>query len=194
MACATLYVISQVVQSKKLTIKALTGFAPNVKSDENITNDQVDDSAQKKNKKPKKKESTIILSNVVVENPEDEIKGDVKLDEVVEVKTEFKATSYDPFERNPLRAGANLSFYSELAALVKHFHPSVSLFAHNIIQGLFSSIFNHFLFASTKEEKRHNSILFNRKTYRIYWRSSRGLELDSFLRSLRLQKSKETRK
>lgn len=129
MACATLYVISQVLQSKKLANRALTRFAPNIMDCQMIESVQQED-------KPKKQESTIVLSNVVVDNSEDKSKDIGKTDEVVEVKNEFQATSYDPFHRNPLHSGANLSFYSELVALVRHFHPSVSLFAHNILQGL----------------------------------------------------------
>lgn len=44
---------------------------------------------------------------------------------------------YDPLARNPLYAGGNLSAYTELVIMKQHFHPTVSLYATNILEGKF---------------------------------------------------------
>lgn len=55
-------------------------------------------------------------------------------DVIVKVKRE--TIFYDPYNRNPLHAGANLSLYVELLKLRDHFHPTVQLFADNIYSGI----------------------------------------------------------
>jgi ribosome biogenesis protein MAK21 len=45
------------------------------------------------------------------------------------------AAMYSPFHRNPLFAGGQYCAYTELLKLSKHFHPTVTLFANNILQG-----------------------------------------------------------
>lgn len=124
-----LYIVYQVLQSKKLSNKALTRLVPS------IVNDEVVQSIKQKDK-PKEKENTIMLSNVIVDNPEDKSKDMAETDKIVEVKNELKATFCDPSHSHLLHSGANLSFYYELVALVRYLHPTVSLFAHNILQGL----------------------------------------------------------
>ncbi|XP_014218700.1 CCAAT/enhancer-binding protein zeta [Copidosoma floridanum] len=136
MICATLYTLSQVLKSRKFTNKILTRSAATVKNDDgeidlSKTMDEV--TVQEKKTKTKTKENTVVLSNVISKAVEEENKEDDDVKPVVEVKNEFKATFYDPFNRNPLRSGANLNFYSELGALARHFHPSVSLFASTIV-------------------------------------------------------------
>lgn len=104
----------------------------NSENDKEVTD--VEDKPVEKKVKSKRKGSNIVLSNVVLEPVGDESIQEVK-PENVEVKEEMKATRYDPFSRNPMHCGANLSFYAELEALSKHFHPSVALFANMIMQG-----------------------------------------------------------
>ncbi|XP_065161125.1 CCAAT/enhancer-binding protein zeta-like [Atheta coriaria] len=54
----------------------------------------------------------------------------------VEVKVERKPKDfYDPLARNPLYANTNFSAYFELLELKNHYHPSVRLFAENILDG-----------------------------------------------------------
>lgn len=149
MVCATLYTISQVLKSRKFSNKILTRSTATLKKQEteidlSETMDDITIDKETTKKKKKEKKNTIILSNVVSEPKEIDNKIDdneVKPD--VEIKREFKATTYDPFDRNPLRSGANLSFYNELSALARHFHPSVSLFATTIISG---NYYYYFLF------------------------------------------------
>nr|XP_023028431.1 CCAAT/enhancer-binding protein zeta [Leptinotarsa decemlineata] len=54
----------------------------------------------------------------------------------IAVKKEKSPTSkYNPFARNPLYGGGEFCAYTELRSLVNHFHPTVSLFAYNILNG-----------------------------------------------------------
>ncbi|PSN47920.1 hypothetical protein C0J52_03367 [Blattella germanica] len=46
-----------------------------------------------------------------------------------------KKPIYDPLQRNPLFAGGEHCVYTELLKLSQHFHPTVTLFANNILQG-----------------------------------------------------------
>nr|AAH84984.1 LOC495457 protein [Xenopus laevis] len=45
------------------------------------------------------------------------------------------SSNYDPFNRNPLFCGADNTSLWELKKLSEHFHPSVALFAKNILEG-----------------------------------------------------------
>lgn len=52
------------------------------------------------------------------------------------IKQENKnPTCYDPFNRNPLFAGAEHTAYIELLNLQHHYHPTVSLYADNLLHG-----------------------------------------------------------
>jgi len=46
--------------------------------------------------------------------------------------------TYDPFQRLPQHAHASGVILAEAFLLTRHFHPSVALFAANIIQGWFA--------------------------------------------------------
>lgn len=50
-------------------------------------------------------------------------------------KSTHNATKYDPLKRNPLYAGGDYCAYDELMLLKNHFHPSVTLFAEQILNG-----------------------------------------------------------
>ncbi|XP_063236498.1 CCAAT/enhancer-binding protein zeta [Bacillus rossius redtenbacheri] len=50
-----------------------------------------------------------------------------------------RGSRYCPLQRNPSFAGAEHSAYLELLALSRHFHPTVALFASNIIEGKLTS-------------------------------------------------------
>lgn len=47
-----------------------------------------------------------------------------------------KAAAYNPLHRNPLFAGGEYCAYTELLKLRQHFHPTVTLFANKILEGL----------------------------------------------------------
>lgn len=51
-------------------------------------------------------------------------------------------TEFNPMARNPLYAGGNHCAYIELTSLSNHFHPTVSLFANQILKGIFCYITN----------------------------------------------------
>lgn len=52
------------------------------------------------------------------------------------IKKERKDVSeYKPMSRNPLYAGGEFTSYVELNELKNHYHPSVSLFAYQILNG-----------------------------------------------------------
>lgn len=153
MACAILYVVSQVLRAKKISKKILTKTEVNSpndgeKQDSNKKIDEivaVEEPPPKKEKK-KQKENTIILSNVILDTTGTKenlknVEAEAEAEKIVEIKPEYKATCYDPFARNPLFAGANLTIYTELVALCKHFHPSVALFADTILEGKYLLLF-----------------------------------------------------
>lgn len=137
MACATLYVVAQVLQSKKCANTILTRSEIGIKVEtETIELDNEKSKAPVEEQKPSRIEDSIVLSNVRIEPEEISEVKEIKPTEVF-IKSEFDKfkSMYDPYNRNPLRAGANASFYTELAALSLHFHPSVALFANCIING-----------------------------------------------------------
>ncbi|XP_032678469.1 CCAAT/enhancer-binding protein zeta [Odontomachus brunneus] len=132
MACATLYIVSKILQSRKHLRHML--FEP-IKIEKEDVCEVRDDLSDTEDihvideVKVEDEEDNIMLSNVMIgAEAAPETKPDVKVE--VEV-----TKLYDPFCRNPLYAGATKGFNMELTALSKHFHPSVALFANAIIQG-----------------------------------------------------------
>ncbi|XP_043284070.1 CCAAT/enhancer-binding protein zeta [Venturia canescens] len=141
MACATLYVVSQVLQSRKDLQSIMQRGYKAIKQEEAVENkeesrvktseenlESEDDEEEKKNVE----EHSILLSNVTIEptttNRETDVQGVVKLED-------DQAVFYDPFCLNPLRSGAMRTPLAELEALSTHFHPSVALFASTLAQG-----------------------------------------------------------
>lgn len=58
-----------------------------------------------------------------------------QVDTIEEKKVkEITPSKYDPFNRVPAYAGAEFALQTELLALVHHFHPTVRVFAQNIIE------------------------------------------------------------
>lgn len=143
MICAILYMISQVFKARKRLAAdlLLRNQSKNFAVDKNDM--KIDDSTENFNEKEEKEEdyediekkdeeNRIILPNIKV-IPTVNLIEDIKETEI-EVKEE-EAKVYDPFNRNPLYSGANLSYCSELVVLSSHFHPTVALFAKTIIRG-----------------------------------------------------------
>ena len=146
MACAMLFVVSQVLKLRKDAKQILARFEPEVKietetiDEENEESDS-DEENERSDKEIKRREEdrNIVLSNVTIGTSAKFIS---KNEEVIEIKEEPKIKEefntdkeYDPFCRNPLGSGANNTFFYELFALSNHFHPSVALFAKNIMEG-----------------------------------------------------------
>lgn len=146
MACATLYVASKILQGRKHLRHALLEPHAAVKIEKQEVeevcevNDEITDTEdihvidEIKCEVEHEEDNTIMLSNLTTgANTVSETKPDIKVETLETTKP------YDPFCRNPLYAGMTKGFNMELAALARHFHPSVALFANAIIQGTTSS-------------------------------------------------------
>lgn len=146
MACATLYVVSKILQGRRDLRNILFKSHKDIKI-ENVdcerivesniceVSDGSSDAEDVSVMKNKVAENTIMLSNVIIgADTVSETQSNVKKE--TDVKVELQTVkAYDPFCRNPLYAGATKEFNTELIALSRHFHPSVALFANQIIQG-----------------------------------------------------------
>lgn len=134
MACAILYIVSKILQRKDLK-HLLLEPQKSIKIENDICemNDSLSDVEEVcVIEKSKKEENSIVLSNVTIDASE--MKSDIKEESDIKVDVQ-NVKAYDPFCRNPLYAGAIVGFNTELKALSRHFHPSVALFANQIIQG-----------------------------------------------------------
>ncbi|XP_047368658.1 CCAAT/enhancer-binding protein zeta [Vespa velutina] len=143
MACATLYVISKVLQSRKDLKHFLLHSQNSIKIENNFSNAKENDSS--KNKEIiniDENEPTVspemdsnIMMNVTIDTTVNLPKQDIDEKQDIDADTkDFTQKPYNPFCRNPLYANAMKSLHAELVSLSKHFHPSVSLFANLIIQ------------------------------------------------------------
>ncbi|KAJ8970201.1 hypothetical protein NQ314_001348 [Rhamnusium bicolor] len=94
-------------------------------------------------------ESTIDPNEIEIKDEDEDIKPDIELlDESInggpswyhcqnKIKKEkvHMVTKYNPQGRNPLYGGGEFCAYTELYKLKDHFHPTVSLYAANILSG-----------------------------------------------------------
>lgn len=106
-----------------------------------------------------------------------------------------KPDVYDPLQRNPLYANAELSCYSELTFLSNHFHPSIALFASQITNGEVNSysgdplkdftlvrFLERFSFKNPKKQPENVSSLFaKRKKYAVSGVRSLPVRSDTYL-------------
>lgn len=140
MACATLYVVSQVLKTKKDPIFSIESEIKNEKelNDEKKEENNEDTNSEcSETNNDELEKNNIVISNVITDDTKVIVKNnDTEIKEEITIKEEFDPDKeYNPFCRNPLGSGANNTFYYELFALVNHFHPSVALFASNIKEG-----------------------------------------------------------
>lgn len=146
MICATLYMISQLIH-KRSALSALT-LEPSVKKEQNEikieTNATLsaafldDDSGdehyedvpleQGEDSRTKNKTTTSIESKA--ESKEEKPSAWVHKKEGSKRPT---SDTFDPLQRNPLYANGDLCSFSELCLLSQHFHPTVALFASQIL-------------------------------------------------------------
>ncbi|XP_011162010.1 CCAAT/enhancer-binding protein zeta [Solenopsis invicta] len=133
MACAMLYIVSKILQSRQNLKHILLKSHKAIKV-ENEVCEVNDNSSDTEDICEIENENSIMLSNVTIGADMSETKPDVKKETDIKVEAE-EIKSYDPFCRNPLYAGAVKGLNTELEALSRHFHPSVALFANQIIQG-----------------------------------------------------------
>lgn len=129
MVCAMLFIISKILQSRK-DLKHLLLESHKVAKVENDVCEVNDNASDTEDIRVIENDNSIMLSNITVGVDTAETKPDVKTEtEVQDMKP------YDPFCRNPLYAGVVKGLNAELEALSRHFHPSVALFANQIMQG-----------------------------------------------------------
>ncbi|XP_072760876.1 CCAAT/enhancer-binding protein zeta [Anoplolepis gracilipes] len=137
MACAILYIVSKVLQGRQdLKHMLLKSQTVKIENDVCEINDDLSDVEEiGVIEKTKNEENSIMLSNITIgADNTSETMPDIK--EETDIKVDVQnVKAYDPFCRNPLYAGAIKGFNTELEALSRHFHPSVALFANQIIQG-----------------------------------------------------------
>lgn len=94
-----------------------------------------------------KQNSTIDMSLIEVKDEDEDVKPDINelnaslngssswhhAKHVSVKKEKVPTTKYDPLARNPLYGGGEFCAYTELYALKSHFHPTVALYATNIV-------------------------------------------------------------
>lgn len=137
MICAMLYMLSQVFKARKNIYEEMfkvSVIKKETAEGEILLDDSMDkpkEEEEEEDEAEEEEETTITLPNISITPIENLIE---KKEPKVEVKEE-DVKAYDPYNRNPLYAGANFSFCAELRALVSHFHPTVSLFASTIVKG-----------------------------------------------------------
>lgn len=139
--CAILYVISQVLHTRKELKTLLLKPQDFIKiGNENFESKDNSSSSENiscpSNDEKFKLENTILLTNVISEH---NINGETQCENKTEnnVKIDFDTRKeYDPFCRNPLYAGITKGLNTELIMLSKHYHPSVALFANTILEGI----------------------------------------------------------
>lgn len=141
MTCSSLYVVSQILKTRKDARNIMACFGTEIQIENNTNEKEEGESDSEDSEKADEKheeDSNLILSNVTADTPKVVSKNElvVEMKEESKIKDEFNPEKeYDPFCRNPLGSGANNSYFHELFALVNHVHPSVSLFANNIMKG-----------------------------------------------------------
>lgn len=103
----------------------------------------------------------------------------------------LQATKYNPLHRVPAYAGAEFVLHTELLALMSHFHPTVRVFAENLINSMCSSyIFFLHLFISPTILSFH----FNRRqSHKILRRPSSRFLRHPISGTICIQKSEEKR-
>lgn len=105
-------------------------------------------------------------------------------DDSIENDEKPKLSAYDPYHRVPEFAGGEFAIRTELLELLNHYHPTVRVFAQNIIESKlhanfqkFSVNFNNFVFSTKRNLTKQKLYFFflaihsYRYTNQILWRS-----------------------
>lgn len=137
-SCGILYLINQLLNKKEnlLSLSYKPSFHELIEDDsdgEEKYFDVKESDEENKSDKAKSEEETDVKPDV--KNLDQFITGSwchKNLNKNFEHKPVIK---YTPFCRNPLHGGGEFSIYAELIFLKDHFHPTVSLFAKNILEG-----------------------------------------------------------
>lgn len=135
--CGALYLVSEILKAKPSLRSQLDDHAESddeenfidIRDDEDI---ETFTDADEETGTMKKVETEETVSKSHMENKRSGSASWVHFDNL---KGGKRLNTYDPFSRNPLFCGAELTSFWELKKLSEHFHPSVALFAKTILQG-----------------------------------------------------------
>ncbi|KAF2904304.1 hypothetical protein ILUMI_01869 [Ignelater luminosus] len=137
MASGILYIISQLL-SRKPDLSALILKASNF----SILDEENDEEEKYVDIKDEEDEKKLNVTNEKHEEADVEVIEDKVTPSWVhgvningKAKVSKTRNAYDGFGRNPLYAGGEFCAYTELNMLKNHFHPTVSLFARNLLNG-----------------------------------------------------------
>lgn len=179
MLCGTLIVINKIVKSRP----ELNKFEIVVKKEFNDDNDSNDDEEHYADA-PDEDESGDKNESVVKNEPATNGDADVKPKAAswyhanhknsASKGSQISAVKYNPLNRVPAFAGAEFVLRTELCALLNHYHPSVRVFAQNLIDNIsiqfygdpikdfsLTQFLDRFVFKNPKkpEEKKADSIV-----------------------------------
>ena len=130
MICGILYLISEIIKEKPL-LSDIFKLKPNMEDgDESDTecypDFDIDDSGNIEKKEPIKTQPIDQEEKPLFKEP---------LTSWVHRIGDKEKKMYDPFQRNPIYCGAEHAIFWELEKIRSHFHPSVKLFASNLLDG-----------------------------------------------------------
>lgn len=152
-ACGILYLISQLInKNRALLAIVLTQtvfedddteekyFDAKVDIDPNAV--QIKQEVEDDDLRLQANVSEILNNSTPIEIKEEDVKPDLETSDAPtsgswyhrETETTKKNTGYNPMARNPLYGGGEHCNYIELIYLTNHHHPTVSLFAKNILE------------------------------------------------------------
>lgn len=151
-SCGILYLVSQLMIKKSglqaLILKQTVSF--DINDEDDVKDEDVPEIKQEiendEFKQIEAKQTTgaaiNTVSAIIEIKEETDIKPDVSNLEALNASVDHsnntliqKEKKYNPLSRNPLYGGGEFCTYTELYNLKNHFHPTVSLFASNIING-----------------------------------------------------------
>lgn len=144
--CAVLIIISKILKSRpelKKDPEVIQQKPPAIISkeldDESDEEERYEDILDENEKKPEEKVDKTSSSWFHVKNKKSvDVKDESGIVEEVKKVKEMETTKYDPLHRNPIFAGAQFALRTELLMFMEHFHPTVQVFAKNIMERKYS--------------------------------------------------------
>ncbi|KAF4526624.1 hypothetical protein B566_EDAN015393 [Ephemera danica] len=141
LACSLLYLVSQVLARKKeargILLEPVEYFEHEVKEEDNDDDDddeekyadvKVEDEAEQSSNSNPSSPNKLNPASSWMHRPTTTVEHN-------KPTVQRNSSTYDPLHRNPLFSGADKAVYLELTTLSRHFHPTVALFATNILEG-----------------------------------------------------------
>ncbi|KAJ8925033.1 hypothetical protein NQ315_001204 [Exocentrus adspersus] len=143
-SCGVLYLVSQILVKKKPTQALVLDAAAVNALDDDEGEEKYLDATTVEIKEDPDQDTTLIDIN----EKEEDVKPDKdELDASLSIggswyhcqngvkKEKVPVNAYRPLHRNPLYGGGEFCAYTELCQLKNHFHPTVQLYATNILEG-----------------------------------------------------------